>query len=321
MAVTRYRAASLASSSKATYRTHLKTYLEFCQRLCILPVPATNDNLARYAAFLAEKLAFPSIQQYLNVVRLLHIENDLPNPLEDNWKLHSVLMGIKRVKGNPVKHKEPITPSILLSIRQLLDLSLLPHAAFWAAALIMFFGLLRRSNVLCSSVSAFKPACHLSRSDFVVYNWGVAISVRWSKTIQCQERILFIPLLTLPKHPLCPVQALLHYLKLTPSAPISGPAFVIPRKQGGFSPLTPADFVSRLRSCLHRLELCPSHFAAHSFRRGGASWALQCGLAPDVVRILGDWKSDTYLSYIDLPLSARVKMAQTFSHRLPSSNS
>lgn len=318
LAVSRYRAASLSAGSKATYKTHLKSYLDFCQRLQILPVPATGDNLARYAAFLAEKLAFSSIQQYLNVIRLLHIENDLPNPLENNWKLHSVLMGIKRIKGNVVKHKEPITPSMLLSIRSFLDLSIVSDAAFWAAALILFFGLLRRSNVLISSFAAFKPACHLTRSDFIVYKWGVALTVRWSKTIQCQERVLFVPLLTLPKHPLCPVTALLHYLTLTSSAPIDGPAFVLPRGTHGFVPFTPTDFVSRLRSLLARLGQCPGHFAAHSFRRGGASWALQCGMPPDIVRVLGDWRSDTYLKYIDIPLTSRVKFAQTFSKTLPS---
>lgn len=319
MAVNRYRAASLSAGSKATYRTHLKTYVEFCQKLRILTVPISDDDLARYAAFLAEKLAFSSIQQYLNVVRLLHVENNLPNPLTNNWKLQSVMMGIKRVHGNPIKHKEPITPSLLLSVKQLLDLSQTPHAAFWAAALMMFFGLLRRSNVLCQSMSSFKPSCHLSRSDFTVYKWGVAVTVRWSKTIQCQERVLFVPLIALPKHPLCPVQALLHYFKLTPNAPLHGPAFVIPCITGGVVPLTPPDFVSRLRSCLLRLGHQPSHYAAHSFRRGGASWALQCGLAPDVVRVLGDWRSDAYLAYIDIPLSSRVKMAQTFGGKLPAS--
>ena len=207
---------------------------------------------------------------------------------------------------------------MLLSIRQLLNISSVSDAAFWAAALVLFFGLLRRSNVLISSFSAFKPACHLSRSDFIVYKWGVALTVRWSKTIQCQERVLYVPLIALPNHPLCPVTALLHYLSLTSSAPINGPAFVLPRGSHGFVPFTPMDFVSRLRSYLARLGQCPGHFAAHSFRRGGASWALQCGMAPDVVRVLGDWRSDTYLQYIDIPLISRVKMAQTFSKSLPS---
>ncbi len=167
--------------------------MEFCSRFRFAPIPASSDNLARYAAFLAERLCFASIQQYLNVVRLLHLENNLPNPLSNNWRLQSVLMGIKRVKGNSVTHKEPITPAFLLSIRRQLDLSIVFHAAFWAVALLLFFGLLRRSNVLCTSVTQFQPSRHLRRKDFVVYDWGIAVTIRWSKTIQCHEKVLYIP--------------------------------------------------------------------------------------------------------------------------------
>ena len=60
-----------------------------------------------------------------------------------------------------------------------------------------------------------------------------------------------------------------------------------------------------------------AHYAAHSFRRGRATWALQCGLATDVVRVLGDWKSDAYLAYIDIPLSSRVTYAQSLARCLP----
>ena len=197
-------------------------------------------------------------------------------------------MGIKCIKGNAVKHKEPVTPDLLLSIRRQLDLSNVSHAAFWAAVLVLFFELLRRSNVLVPSISAFKPACHLSRADFTVFKWGLAVTIRWSKTIQCQERVLYVPLLSLPDHPLCPVKALLTFMKLTRSASASGPAFVLPRGSG-FVALTPDIFVAHLRSCLRSIGLSPDHYAAHSFRRGGATWALQCGLATDVVRVLGDW--------------------------------
>ena len=104
-----------------------------------------------------------------------------------------------------------------------------------------------------------------ARADFAVYKWGVAITVRWSK------RVLYVPvpLLKLSGHPLCPVTALVHYLQLTASAPIDGPAFVLPsdKSTGDYVPFTPDNFVSHLRSCLQHLGHPPSHYAAHSFRR------------------------------------------------------
>ena len=47
-----------------------------------------------------------------------------------------------------------------------------------------------------------------------------------------------------------------------------------------------------------------SSFSSHSFCRGGASWALQCGVPGEVVQSLGDWRSDCYKQYLDaLPQS------------------
>ena len=68
-----------------------------------------------YSGISKERLCFSSIQQYLNIIRLLQLESGYDNPLADNWMLKSVLQGIKRVKGNSVAHKEPITPDIGIS--------------------------------------------------------------------------------------------------------------------------------------------------------------------------------------------------------------
>jgi integrase len=280
-------------------------------------VPVSSVTLCRYVAYLAERLGFASIAQYINIIRLLHLECGYPNPLSSDHALHSVLQGIKRVKGNHVHHKEPITPALLLSVRRQLDLSNVHNSAFWAACLLLFFGLFRKSNVLVSSLKDFNRLKHLSREDLTFHSWGISVIVRWSKTIQCQERILHVPLIALPGHPLCPVTALINYIRLSVGASLSGPAFTVPGRGNCLIPLSSRTFTTRLRSLLSACGVPPEHFATHSFRRGGATWALQCGLPPDVVRMLGDWRSDAYLKYIDLPLGSRVTMAKTFACSLP----
>uniref|UniRef100_A0A8W8LGR2 Uncharacterized protein n=2 Tax=Magallana TaxID=2171616 RepID=A0A8W8LGR2_MAGGI len=42
----------------------------------------------------------------------------------------------------------------------------------------------------------------------------------------------------------------------------------------------------------------------------GASFALECGLPPDLIKSQGDWKSDAYQSYLDPSLSFRVQVAE-----------
>lgn len=280
------------------------------------PIPASSQQLCRYAAFLARRLSSTSIPKYLNVVRLMSLECGLPNPLQDDWQLRSLLLGIKRVKGSSVTRKVPITPPLLLKIYGLINLSLPEDLAFWASSLVMFFGLLRKSNVLAPSLSGFDESKHLRRCDFLPRPWGVEVTIRWSKTIQYRERSLSVPLPILPNHPLCPTIAILRYFKITAGAPPDGPAFTVPSGDA-FRPLTYPKFVKILRSLLVKLGCSPSQYAGHSFRRGGASWALEAGLSGDVIQILGDWKSDAYKQYLVIPLESKVACIKQFSANLP----
>ncbi|CAH3155588.1 unnamed protein product, partial [Porites lobata] len=79
--------------------------------------------------------------------------------------------------------------------------------------------------------ASFSPNKHLSRSDFYFTSWGLIVSVKWSKVNQFRERTLLIPLVSIPSHALCPVQALRKFFDTCP-APASSPAFVIPTAHG-----------------------------------------------------------------------------------------
>ena len=43
--------------------------------------------------------------------------------------------------------------------------------------------------------------------------------------------------------------------------------------------------------------LDPNKYAAHCLRRGGASGALQSGIAPFFNKFQGDWRSECYMRY------------------------
>jgi len=267
-------------------------------------------------AFLARRLKASSIQQYLNILRLVHLEGGFPNPLANNWPLQSVLLGIKKSKADPVSRKLPITPSILLSIRSILDLTKPLHLAFWAACLVAFFALLRKASLLPPSVPSFSPHKHLTRGDFLLYPWGLALQVRHTKTIQCGQRCLIVPLPYLPCHPLCPVTTLFRLFSLTPQLPPSSPAFALP-SSSGTSCLTASSFTQLLRSQLLQLGIPASSYSGHSFRRGGASWAFQMGLSAEAIRLLGDWRSDAFIAYIAPSVSSRLSITNSFSQHLP----
>ena len=266
----------------------------------ISPIPATTITLCQYASVLARSLKYSSIKQYMNIVRIIHLEWSLPNPMQDNYHLQCVMRGIRRSIGDAVSRKQPITPSLLLKMLSRLDLSLMSDAAIWSAMLVLFYGMLRMASLLCPS-SRCDHARHILKSDISSTPNGVLVVVRATKTIQFGDRSLRVPLPRSQGNPLCPVQALTHYMKLapTPNSPAE-PPFMVGRDR----PLTGPIFSNRIKSLLSELNINTASYAAHSYRRGGATLAYRLGVPVDTIRQLGDWASNSYTAYIlpDLPL-------------------
>lgn len=295
-----YRCAIFADSTKATYSSQLKSYLRFCVYFKLQPVPVTQLNLCRYAVFLARSLSFSSIPAYLNVVRIIHLEAGLDNPL-NNWQLKSLLKGIKRVIGKPPNQKLPITLDILRTIHSKLEYSISSNKAFWAASLVAFYAFLRKSTLLPKSSSDINV---ILVQDVKFCTSGAVLSIKHTKTIQYHERILNIPLPRLNySSPLCPVKALedlLHDNKPQDSDPLF--CYMVADK---LIPLTHDIFVKSLKFYIKLCGLDSKLYSGHSFRRGGATHAFSLNISPLLIKAQGDWKSDAYLRYIDIPMKLR----------------
>ena len=149
---------------------------------------------------------------------------------------------------------------------------------------------------------------HLSRSDFHFTTWGLIVSVKWSKVLQFRERTLLIPLVSIPSHALCPVQALRKFFEMCP-APASSPAFVIPTATGLRS-LSYSSFTKHLKVLLRLAAFSPNNYSGHSFRRGGATYASSLGISHELIQLQGDWASTAYLEYLARPLRQRYTLAE-----------
>ena len=199
--------------------------MEYCRQTGQVAVPVSDIGLQRYVAYLAGKLSYVSIGKYLNIINILHRESGRQNPLEDNWVVKAILRGVKRDKGAPSVTKLPITPDILLGFRSQLDLSQPRDIILWAACLVAFFGLLRKSNLLPRSAHLYDSSKHLSRNDLVLTPQGYLLTVKWSKTIQFREKELKLILPWIPGHPLCPMTAVTMLLALSPTMDKHSPLF------------------------------------------------------------------------------------------------
>ena len=96
-----YKQSAFAVSSQKTYRCQLKCFLQFCLDYHCMPLPCEQETLICYTAFLAKKMLPGTIANYLNVVRIMHMEAGYANPLGEKYELTMLKRGISRVKGVP----------------------------------------------------------------------------------------------------------------------------------------------------------------------------------------------------------------------------
>ncbi|XP_052058947.1 uncharacterized protein LOC127699233, partial [Mytilus californianus] len=169
---------------------------------------------------------------------------------------------------------------------------------FWAACLVAFFSFFRKSNLLVPSLQDFDPNRHLSRQNIQFHPEGVILHLNKTKTIQFSERSLEVPLPAIRNSPLS-----------------SCPAFFF--KEGGqIVPLTHSSFLTRLKDSLKEIGIDPTQYSGHSFCRGGASFAFQCGIPGELIQAQGDWKSDTYKRYLDPSFSYQQQVMKSFAKAL-----
>ena len=291
-----------AESTKGSYKTHLKSYSSFCSVLGIPLVPAKPHIIALYAVLLSRTLRYGSIVQYLNIVSLLHRSLDMPSPLE-SFMVKSTMRGIKNSIGHEPSIKLPVTPAILYNILDGMDLKDVESACVWTACIVMFYGLLRKSNVIGPH--------KILRSECKFVNDSVHLSIKSSKT---RNKHTDIPrTLALPRlrgHKLCPVAAILHYMHLTRDLPLSAPLCALPRPNGKCIILPYKLIVEAVRQAVAPGDA--ASYATHSFRRGGATFMYNIGMNTESIRLLGDWKSNCYQRYITVDTSVLSHRSVSF---------
>jgi hypothetical protein len=100
-----FKRSAYAESTKAAYRTHKNTYLRFCLHFGLKPVPADQVTLKTYVAFLARSIKPSSVNGYLNIVRIMHLESGVGNPLDKNFELNLIKRGVKRILVAKTNHQ------------------------------------------------------------------------------------------------------------------------------------------------------------------------------------------------------------------------
>ena len=219
--------------------------------------------------------------------------------------------GVTRKLGRPPVQKMPITFEILSSLYDVLDLKRASDLAFWAAALVCFYGLLRKNTLLPFSAGSSAPS-FLIRSDVEnMSSHSFLLRIRHTKTIQFGQRVLTIPFVSCVKEKLCPVVHLLRHLV---NSPLSGKLSLFSYlEEGRVKSWTHAGFVTYLKKCLDLLGYAPNSYSGHSFRRGGCSACFEAGLSVTDIKLRGDWRSLSFERYIHVPAASIFKSARVLA--------
>ena len=293
-----YLMQGLAPSTRRTYSSAQKKFIEFCNQLGNLtkfgsPCPAEEWTLCLFASFLAKSLKHSSIKVYLSAVRSLHIEMGFADPLANSLRLQRVVRGIKRVQGLSVTPRLPVTKDIMLVIYRSLDFQVFDHIMFWAACTLAYFGFLRSSEFTTPNSSAFSSAVHVTLQDVAFDSHKdpscVRVFIKASKTDPFRKGCYIH--IGQGREPLCAIAALSKYLQCR--GDVHGPLFV---RRGG-APLSRALLTDWLRGIVTSAGL-DGNYSSHSFRIGAATMAGKNGVPDHIIQSLGRWTSNAYQMYI-----------------------
>lgn len=254
-------------------------------------------TLSAFVIYMALSGKHKSIRTYLSMGPRIIVENmgiRFKKPSERPI-LRRVLMSIDRVWGKTVNRKAPITVDNLKAMAKCVNTrSPQVRQTVWAAILLAFFSLVRKSAYCAEKKGKFDPIRQLTVGDLTVVDNRARITLQLTKTLQFAERDLQI-ILPLLHNEICPTTEIAKMLKLRKVRTKSDPLFVIDSNN---TPLTAAVFNKEFKQLLKEAGINTDDKAPHSLRRGGATSALEAGCNPTCIKVQGDWLSDAYLIYI-----------------------
>ena len=292
--------ASIADSTRRVYATGQSTYLSFCGKFNLNPLPASEQQLILFTADMSQRLAPSTIRSYLSAVRFLHVSNGHRDPLAGTLQLDLMLRGVRRSKPGKKDNRLPITPFILEKVYEVLNRNPgdYENNLLWAACCLGFFGFLRSGEFTTPSRD-YDPSWHLSVRDITVDSTSnptwLQVTIKGSKTDQLRQGANIVVGRT-GSH-ICLVKAVLAYMARRGFD--RGPLF---QHQDG-SPLTREQLVSSLRDTLSAAGVEYHRFSGHSFRIGAATTAAAKGVEDSTIQTLGRWRSDSFKRYIRMPKS------------------
>lgn len=302
-----------AESTLKTRNSQWKNFIQFCHSNKLVALPANEITVARFLVKIAAKCKFSTCNNYLSAVVNLHKFFGYQGSFRDCFVIQLVLKGLARRLGKSVDQKIGLTPVQLLQIYDRLDRSSVNVITKWTAIVMSFRTLLRKSNLVQTSYK--DQGMVVTRSDVEFTSQGLILHVNKTKTIQCSERVLHVPVNYVNCRKLCAASLLCTHLMRT-SHVKEGPLFLVTGKDGSWKPLLYSDLMAFFKASVATIGISPEQVGLHSLRRAGAAFLQSIGISLVDIMNTGDWQSLAALTYLVSPLERKLVIEETVSSAL-----
>lgn len=162
------------------------------------------------------------------------------------------------------------------------------------AYIILFFTMLRQSNIAPRTSRAFDASRQLTRGDVIPQHDAIIIGLKWSKTRQ-GPTASSVAAPALPGNDICPLRAYRDMVQHVPTTHDSQPLLC-------FTDLRPmpASYLNKVWDrCMSAIGVAKRHYTLHSLRRGAATEVYSDSPASiDQIKRHGDWTSSAVFSYL-----------------------
>ena len=304
--------AAWAPNTKSTRNSQWRKYITFCVDNGLVSVPADPQTVSRFLVYLARSVKYSTINNYVSAINKLHEYYGHQGNFRDVFMVQLVLSGLKRRLGDTVLQKMPLTTTQLLHMYRLVSLDDDCAHAMWCGIVLSFRTLLRKSNIVPNTSNDGGHV--LTRKDVVFTKDGMLLRVSSSKTIQHGERVLEIPVLSIPGSPFCAVTFLKeHFARF----PMPGDSLLLYRSTAGScKPILYRELLDFLKLLVRGIGLNPGDVGLHSLRRSGCAFLHSINIPLEDIKCVGDWKSLAVLSYLVTPVDRKLSIENAVSRAL-----
>ena len=301
---------AFAPNTLKTRRSQWNRYQAFCDRFSLPPFPVTPQNVCRFLVSIGDTLTYTTLNNYVSALDTLGKYYVSDFDLRKDFGVVLLLKGFKRLKGDTTMPKDPLSPSDLRLIHELVDFSDPKQQLIWIIILLAFRTLLRKSHFVSTSQD---DQDHLLRvKDLAFEDWGCKLTISSSKTIQFGERTFDIPV-SFCKPPLCVASLLKDFLAQSVKHS-SDFLFTWPLKPGAL-PVHYNMALDQLKTWVSSAGI-KKDVGFHSLRRGAASYMHSLDIELVSIQKAGDWNSLCVLNYLTVDFAQKRKVENLVSSSL-----